>query len=85
MKQFEVVTPALQDAVEACRRVIAGREEGTMEKEEGRDLISAANGITRAVGQELNVRLAMPKLAALEAKAIEGTTSPQRERRAIGG
>ena len=72
MKTFEIQTPALRDTVSALQDVISGRKGGVVEKDEARDIISAGNGVIRAVGQELKVRLAMPKLAAMEAKMIEG-------------
>lgn len=71
MKTFEITTPALKTATEAALAVIAGRQNGTMEKDEARDVIAGVNAVTRGVGQELQVRLAMPKLAAVEAKLIE--------------
>lgn len=71
MKTFEIQTPALQEASDALRNVIAGRQNNTMEREEARDIVAASNGVVRTVGQELKVRLAMPKIAAAEAKLIE--------------
>lgn len=67
MKSFEITTPALKDAVTACRDVLSGLVEGN----EAKNRIGAANATISAVGQELKVRLAMPKLAAAEAKLIE--------------
>lgn len=72
MKTFEIQTPALREATDAFRGVIAGRQSGTMEKDEARDITAAGNGVVKAIGQELKVRLAMPKIAAMEAKMIEG-------------
>lgn len=77
MKTFEITTPALKTVSDALLGVIDGRKVGTMEKEEARDIVAAGNGVIRAVGQELKVRLAMPKLAAMEAKMIEGSEAPQ--------
>lgn len=71
MKTFEITTPALKETVTALQGVISGRQDGSIEKDEARDIIGAGNGVIRAVGQELKVRLAMPKLAAMEAKMIE--------------
>lgn len=70
MKPFEITTPALQIAADAASAVIEGRKAGTMEKDEARDIVAAANATTRAVGTELQVRLAMPKIAAMEAKMV---------------
>ncbi|HXF53359.1 MAG TPA: hypothetical protein VNK52_04475 [Hyphomicrobiaceae bacterium] len=70
MKSFEVRTPVLCEAVEALRAVIAGRQDGSMEGTQARDIVAAANGLIRAVGQDLRVRLAEPRLAAQEAKLI---------------
>lgn len=68
MKTFEIKTPALKIVTDALTGVIADRQSGAMEKDEARDIVAAGNGVIRAVGQELKVRLAMPKLVALEAK-----------------
>ena len=75
MKTFEVTTPALRDAVAACKDVLTGVVEG----QEARNRIGAANATISAVGQELKVRLAMPKLAAMEAKMIEAEEHKQLE------
>lgn len=77
MKTFEILTPALKTVTDALSGVIADRKAGTMEKDEARDIVAAGNGVIRAVGQELKVRLAMPKLAALEAKLVEGEGNRQ--------
>lgn len=68
MKTFEITTPALKTVTDALTGVITDRQSGAMEKDEARDIVSAGNGVIRAVGQELKVRLAMPKLIAMEAK-----------------
>lgn len=68
MKTFEITTPALKTVTDALTSVITDRQSGAMEKDEARDIVSAGNGVIRAVGQELKVRLAMPKLIAMEAK-----------------
>lgn len=73
MKTFEINTPILKTVTDALTGVIHGREAGLMEKDEARDIVAASNGVTRAVGQELQVRLAMPKLAAIDAKLSENT------------
>jgi len=72
MKTFEIQTPALKDAMDAFRNVISGRQSGAIEKDEARDIVAASNGVVKTVGQELRVRLAMPKLTAMESKMIEG-------------
>ena len=69
MKTFEITTPELRRAVENFDAATAGNVDGT----EARVLVAAGNGRVRTVGQELKVRLAMPKIAAIEAKLIEGT------------
>lgn len=85
MKTFEIVTPALREVTDAFRDVIAGRRSGTLEKDEARDIVSAGNSVVRAIGQELKVRLAMPKLAAIEAKMVEGEViNSDANRAAIG-
>lgn len=68
MKTFEITTPALKTVTDALTSVITDRQSSAMEKDEARDIVSAGNGVIRAVGQELKVRLAMPKLIAMEAK-----------------
>jgi len=80
MKRFEIQTPALQEASDAFRNVIAGRQDGGMERDEARDIVAAGNGVVRAVGQELKVRLAMPRIAAAEAKMIDHE-QPERQGR----
>lgn len=72
MKVFEITTPALREVTDAFRGVITGRQAGTMERDEARDIVAASNGVVKAIGQELKVRLSMPKIAAIEAKMIEG-------------
>lgn len=79
MRQFEIQTPDLRHAIEACRGVISGRQEGTMERDEARDITAAARGIISAVGQELKVRTAMPKIAAMEARMIEADRQDRRK------
>lgn len=79
MKAFEITTPALKTVTDALTGVIASRQTGAMEKEEARDIISAGKGVISAVGQELKVRLAMPKIAAMEAKMIEADAEHQQQ------
>lgn len=71
MKTFEVQTPALRKAMESAVDVIDGCSDGSLENDRARNMIAASNSITRAVGQELQVRLAAPRLAAIEAKQVE--------------
>lgn len=79
MKQFEIRTPALKAASEAALNVIAKRPSGEMDHDEARDLVASANAISRAVATELQVRIAMPKLTAIEAKQIEAETTAKIE------
>jgi len=72
MKEFEIKTPILKEAADAFRNVVSGRTSGAMEGDIARDIVAAGNGIVKTVGTELKVRLAMPKIAAMEAKVIEG-------------
>lgn len=67
MKPFEITTPALVKAMQNFETATGG----TLDTREAAQAIAAGNGIVKAVGQELKVRLAMPKLAAIEAKTIE--------------
>lgn len=71
MKSFEITTPGLKEAAETFSAVIKGAGDGTLEKEQARNMIAAGNGITRTHATELSIRLAMPKLLAMEAKMIE--------------
>lgn len=71
MKPFEITTPALKVATDAALTVIQNRQNGSMDKEEARDVIAGVNAVVRSVGQELQVRLAMPKIAATEARMID--------------
>lgn len=73
MKPFEITTPALQSAM----RKFEAATDGTLETSVARNHVAAASGIVRAVGQELQVRLAAPRLAAQEAKLIEQSQPPQ--------
>ena len=73
MKTFEITTPVLNESIALFRRAT----DGTMDTKEAANHIAAGNGITKAVGQELKVRLAMPRLAAMEAKMIEADREPQ--------
>ena len=75
MKPFEIRTPALREAMDAFRIVLSGRQDGSMERDQARDMVAAGNGIVRTVGQELKVRTVMPKIAAQEARLIEGERS----------
>lgn len=79
MKTFEIQTPALKRAADEAIAVIDGRKNGTMEKDEAQDVLVGSNRLIQAVGQELKVRLAMPKLAAMEAKMIEAESASQRQ------
>ncbi len=67
MKTFEITTPALRQAMAN----FSAATEGAMEHQEALRAISAGNGMVRAVGQELRVRLALPRILAAEAKLIE--------------
>ena len=67
MKSFEITTPALQSAM----RKFEAATDGTLENDVARTHVAAGSGIVRAVAEELKVRLAMPKIAAAEAKLIE--------------
>lgn len=69
MKPFEITTPALRDAVGACRDVLTGLVEGA----EAKNRIGAANATIAAVGQEIKVRIAMPRIAAAEARLVESS------------
>lgn len=67
MKVFEIRTPALREAVDSCRDVLNGVVTGS----DANERVRAANATINAVDKELKVRLAMPKIAAAEAKMIE--------------
>lgn len=75
MQPFEITTPALKHAISACGDVLNGVVEGG----EAKNRIGAANAIISAVGTELKVRLAAPKIAAMEAKLIEGQGQKQQQ------
>jgi hypothetical protein len=66
---FKVQTPALVTAMGAFEHVIDQTKAGTIVAENGRNIVNAGKGIVQTVGQELKVRLAMPKLSELEAPA----------------
>ena len=70
MRTFEITTPALLAAVDACNNVLTGAIDGP----EAGHVIGASNATVKAVNAELAVRLAAPKLAAIEAKLVEAET-----------
>lgn len=63
MKQFEVKTPILKESIDIFRKAI----DGTLDNSEARTHVAAGNGVVRAVGQELKVRLAMPRIQKIDA------------------
>jgi len=69
MKPFEIQTPALIKAMNAFDHVIESTKSGALENANGRNIINAGKGAVQAVGQELKVRLAAPKLNEIENKA----------------
>jgi hypothetical protein len=77
MRPFEIQTPALRSVVESANAVRSGLSSGTMEKDVASGINKADANTVRAVGEELKVRLAMPKLAAMEAKMIEASAQQQ--------
>lgn len=68
-KPFHVQTPALVKAMGAFEHVIDTTKAGTLEADHGRNIVNAGKGIVQAVGAELKVRLAGPKLAEAETAA----------------
>lgn len=69
MNPFKIQTPALVTAMSAFEHVIDNTKAGTIAADAGRNIVQAGKGIVSAVGAELKVRLAAPKIAEDEAKA----------------
>jgi hypothetical protein len=69
---FEVKTPALIEAIELARAAAEGVQTGRMERGDATVLNTAAGRMINAVGNEIKARLAAPKIAAQEAKLVEG-------------
>ncbi len=69
MQPFEIRTPALVKAMNAFDHVVETTKAGSMPAADGRNIVNAGKGMVQAVGNELKVRLAQPKLAEAEKKA----------------
>lgn len=67
---FQIKTPALASAMDAFQVAIDRTKVGSIEAVAAKNLVQAGNGVVKMVGQELKVRLAGSKLAAVEAEMI---------------
>jgi hypothetical protein len=72
MKLFEVITPKLVRACDVVELAIDGLLDGSMDTKVAGHLITGAGRLTQAVGTEVKVRIAAPRIHASEAKQIEG-------------
>lgn len=72
---FDIQTPALKTAMDAFEHVIGQTKVGAIESVNAKNMVQAGSGIVSAVGQELKVRLAAPKLAAADAAMIRAQAS----------
>lgn len=61
--QFEIETPSLKKAMGAFDHVIDKSKSDQIQPNTARNMVNAGRGIVAAVGTELRVRLAQPKLA----------------------
>lgn len=64
---FTVKTPDLRVAVDALQGVLSKIEGKSIDIPEANTIVKAANGVTSAVSADVRVRLAMPRLAEIEA------------------
>jgi len=60
---FQIKTPALVSAIAAFDHVIVHTKAGTIKPADAGNMVAAGKGVVQAVGTELRVRLAAPKLA----------------------
>lgn len=67
MVTFTVKTPDLRVAVDALQGVLSKIGEKSIDLSEANTIVKAANGVTSAVSADVRVRLAMPRLAEIEA------------------
>lgn len=70
MKQFEIQTPILKESIDLFRKAT----NGTLDNNEARTHVAAGNGIVRIVGQELKVRLALPRIEKIESALSDQPT-----------
>lgn len=77
---YEVKTPALARVIEAAFDAVDGIKDGTLEKGEAMALSSQLSRVNTAVATDVKARLAAPKIAAYEAKNIEGSVSGRTSR-----
>lgn len=66
---FDVRIPILRESVENARAVIAGVQDGSMERYQANHVLGGTRLLQTAVKIELAVRLAEPKLEAAAARA----------------
>lgn len=69
---YEVKTPLLCESVDAARAVIRGVQTGEMDAATATRVLSGARVLQTAVSTDVKARQAAPKIAAQEAKMIEG-------------
>lgn len=63
---YEIKTPLLKTTASEALGVIAAIKAGNIEKDDALNTIRACEHVQRAVGRDLQVRLAAPKLADIE-------------------
>lgn len=75
MQMLEIRTPALKRSVDAALAVIDGLQNGTMGLGQANSLTAAARAVNEGVKAEIAARLAVPRIAAVEATLIGGERS----------
>lgn len=68
---YEVKTQLLLESVAAARVVINGVQDGSIEMATATRILSGARVLQSAVAHDIRVRLAEPKIRAMEAKLVE--------------
>lgn len=70
---YVIKTPLLAESVDVIRRAIAGLESGAIEPRPAGQMISGARAFQTAISTDIKARLAAPRIAAQEARLIEGS------------
>jgi hypothetical protein len=71
MTEFHIRTPALIESVEIARDVLAGIRSGEIDPRSALLQLLVSRVIQAAVGGDLKVRVAAPRILAQEAKLVE--------------
>lgn len=77
---YEVTTPVLVEAIEVARAVIRGIQAGELEPREAAQINAAGRLMVAGVRDDVRARLNQARIAAYEAKQIEGSDNKAIER-----